>query len=280
MAARVRARHWSKTEILTAYLNTIYFGNGAYGVADGVEGVLRPQREDADARRGGAARRHPGGSVALGSGGAPARGAARRRDGAPARCSSRGTSPHADFVRANSAPLPKPEDVRLPASQSPKAPYFTNYVKQQLVDRYGSATVFGGGLRVRTSIDLRVQQAARDAIAKWLDRPGAPVGGARRDRPARTAACSRWSAATTTASRSSTSPCRASGSRARRSSRSCSRPRSRKASRRARRSSRSRSRCILDGTTLARAQLRGLVPRHDRPRSRRRSTPTTASTRS
>ena len=34
--------------------------------------------------------------------------------------------------------------------------------------------MFGGGLRVRTSINLRVQQDARDAIAKWLDWTGAP----------------------------------------------------------------------------------------------------------
>src|SRR6185436_10615970 len=81
---------------------------------------------------------------------------------------------HADFVRANRAPLPKPEDVRLPTSQNLKAPYFTNYVKQLLVERYGSSTVFGGGLRVRTSINLRVQQDARDAIAKWLNWTGAP----------------------------------------------------------------------------------------------------------
>ena len=73
---------------------------------------------------------------------------------------------HADFVRANKAPLPKPEDVRVPSGQNLKAPYFTNYVKQLLVERYGSSTVFGGGLRVRTSINLRVQQDAREAIAQ------------------------------------------------------------------------------------------------------------------
>ncbi|MDQ3858753.1 MAG: penicillin-binding transpeptidase domain-containing protein, partial [Actinomycetota bacterium] len=33
---------------------------------------------------------------------------------------------------------------------------------------YGTARVFGGGLRVYTSIDLELQRRARDAIAKWL----------------------------------------------------------------------------------------------------------------
>src|SRR5205085_6872079 len=30
-------QHWSKDRILTAYLNTIYFGNGAYGVQQAAE---------------------------------------------------------------------------------------------------------------------------------------------------------------------------------------------------------------------------------------------------
>ncbi len=40
--------------------------------------------------------------------------------------------------------------------------------------RYGSSTVLGGGLRVYTSLDLGMQQAAEDAIAAVLDQPGDP----------------------------------------------------------------------------------------------------------
>jgi hypothetical protein len=54
------------------------------------------------------------------------------------------------------------------------APYFTNYVEQQLIDRYGSGRVFGGGLRVNTTIDLDVQRIARQAITKWLTDPNGP----------------------------------------------------------------------------------------------------------
>ena len=89
----------------------------------------------------------------------------------------------AAFVRANKAPLPKPEDVHLPSGQNLKAPYFTNYVKQLLVDTYGSSTVFGGGLRVRTSINMRLQQDARER-----DRQVA--------RPDRTRPPRRWSPST------------------------------------------------------------------------------------
>ena len=37
-----------------------------------------------------------------------------------------------------------------------------------MIDHYGSSEVFGGGLRVTTTIDLELQEAARKAIAKWL----------------------------------------------------------------------------------------------------------------
>src|SRR5262249_4151433 len=80
---------------------------------------------------------------------------------------------HQDFVRANRRPLPRPQDVHLPGTQGP-APYFTNYVKQQLVEHYGSGTGFGGGLPVPPTIDLNVQRMARRAIAKWLPDPHGP----------------------------------------------------------------------------------------------------------
>ncbi|MGH9024618.1 MAG: penicillin-binding transpeptidase domain-containing protein, partial [Acidimicrobiia bacterium] len=42
------------------------------------------------------------------------------------------------------------------------------YVKQQLIPYYGSGKVFGGGLKIYTSIDLELQKIARESISKWL----------------------------------------------------------------------------------------------------------------
>ena len=36
---------WSKDKIITAYLNTIYFGNGAYGIEAAARDLLRPRRQ-------------------------------------------------------------------------------------------------------------------------------------------------------------------------------------------------------------------------------------------
>ncbi len=47
--------------------------------------------------------------------------------------------------------------------------FFFEYVRAQLIHRYGRATVDQGGLKVYTTIDLNKQRLAREAIAKVLD---------------------------------------------------------------------------------------------------------------
>ena len=79
-----------------------------------------------------------------------------------------------EFRKANRTPLPKPEDIHQPGVRGP-AQYLVDYVKQQLVDRYGTRKVFGGGLVVKTTIDLALQQRARNAISKWLHGPNMPT---------------------------------------------------------------------------------------------------------
>jgi penicillin-binding protein 1A len=56
-----------------------------------------------------------------------------------------------------------------------KEDFFFEYVRQQLVERYGAATVAQGGLKVDTTIDLNMQHQARTAIANVLDEPEDPA---------------------------------------------------------------------------------------------------------
>ncbi|MBJ7472632.1 MAG: penicillin-binding protein, partial [Solirubrobacteraceae bacterium] len=49
-----------------------------------------------------------------------------------------------------------------------------DYVKKQLIEEYGRSTVSRGGLKVYTTIDLRLQRAARKAMADNLGAPGMP----------------------------------------------------------------------------------------------------------
>jgi penicillin-binding protein 1A len=53
--------------------------------------------------------------------------------------------------------------------------FFFEYVREQLVHRYGAKTVKQGGLRVYTTIDLRLQRLARKAISEVLNQPEDPA---------------------------------------------------------------------------------------------------------
>jgi penicillin-binding protein 1A len=53
--------------------------------------------------------------------------------------------------------------------------FFFEYVREQLVHRYGAKTVKQGGLRVYTTIDLKMQRLARKAIAEVLNQPEDPA---------------------------------------------------------------------------------------------------------
>jgi penicillin-binding protein 1A len=54
-------------------------------------------------------------------------------------------------------------------------PYVFDYVKQALIRRFGQATVDKGGLKVYTTIDLRKQEQARQAILANEGQPGDPA---------------------------------------------------------------------------------------------------------
>ena len=56
-----------------------------------------------------------------------------------------------------------------------KEGFFFEYVRQQLIQRYGRTTVERGGLKVYTTLNLHAQELAHKAIAEVLDEPGDPA---------------------------------------------------------------------------------------------------------
>jgi penicillin-binding protein 1A len=173
LAWQLEQQH-DKDWIVTAYLNTIYFGNGAYGVQQaaltyfghGASQLTLPEAALLAGIPADPSRYDPVSNP---------RDARQRRNLVLRNLLEQGKISRGDMLAAMTARLPKPTDIRPPSVNTPVAPYFANYVKQQLVDEYGPARLFGGGYRVRTSIDLDVQKAARRAIKKWLTNPNGPT---------------------------------------------------------------------------------------------------------
>ena len=164
---------WSKDRILTAYLNTIYFGNGAYGILQAARtyfgGKSAGELTLAEAALLAGIPASPGLYDPVGN----PRAALARRSFVLDQLVEEGRITPADARRAERIDLPKPESVRLPGTRGP-APYFVNYVTDQLVAEFGAERVFGGGLEVRTTIDLELQERAREAIETVLTDPGGP----------------------------------------------------------------------------------------------------------
>ncbi len=56
-----------------------------------------------------------------------------------------------------------------------REPFFFEYVREQLDGRYGRKTVEDGGLKVYTTINLRMQELARKAMSEVLNQPEDPA---------------------------------------------------------------------------------------------------------
>jgi penicillin-binding protein 1A len=165
-------QHWKKLRILTAYLNTIYFGNGAYGIQRAAQTYFDTTASRLTLARAALLAGIPADPSRYDPVTNPKAARARRLEVLQSML-SQGDITKLDLERAVREPLPQAGDVRLPGIEGP-APYFVNYAKQQLIEKYGTRRVFGGGLNVQTTIDLRLQKLARQAIQSVLKEPNGP----------------------------------------------------------------------------------------------------------
>jgi penicillin-binding protein 1A len=163
---------WSKDRILTAYLNTIYFGNGAYGIERAARTYFGHRALKLTLPQAALLAGIPE-DPSLYDPVAHPRAAKARRAVVLRLMLQQHDITSGQYVKAARAPLPKPQNVHLSGVMG-QSPYFGEYVKAQLIDQLGAKRVFGGGFRVETTIDLRLQKLARDAIDKWLPSPTGP----------------------------------------------------------------------------------------------------------
>ena len=164
---------WTKDRILTAYLNTIYFGHGAYGIQQAARAYFKKGAQDLTLAESALLAGIPA-DPSLYDPAANPRSATLRRRHVLSLMLEQGKITPRQFAHADKAALPVPEDIRLPGTQG-DAPYFVNYVKDELIAEYGAGRVFGGGLKVTTTIDLKLQLKARAAIEEVLRNPDGPA---------------------------------------------------------------------------------------------------------
>jgi penicillin-binding protein 1A len=164
-------QQWSKKKILTAYLNTIYFGNGAYGVDQAALTYFGHHAKRLTLAEAGLLAGLPADPSRFDPVTKPKAARAQRETVLKTMLEIGSISPR-QFEAANRQPLPR--NVRPQGTRGPGG-YFTNYVIQQLVDQYRTRGVYGGGLDVKTTLDLGLQELGHKAIARWLKDENGPA---------------------------------------------------------------------------------------------------------
>jgi 1A family penicillin-binding protein len=164
LAARLEERY-SKQEILQEYLNTVYFGEGFYGVEAAARGYFGKTAADldyAEAALLAALVRSPSNDAPCV---APRR-ATNRRNLVLRLMRDQGYIDEAQFSRALSMPLPdRSHATVLSASNNGSTGlYFQEEVRRQLFAMFGGDRVLRGGLRVYSTYDPKLQRAAEQAI--------------------------------------------------------------------------------------------------------------------
>jgi penicillin-binding protein 1A len=165
-------RQWPKDKILTQYLNTIYFGNGAYGIESaartyfGADSEYDPHAERRATNLAPWQAAYLAGMIASPSAYDPVQhpvASHNRMNLVLANMLKQGMITRAQYDEQRNFYI-SPKNVRPPRPDS-RVPYFSSWVTQQLLDRYRSTgLVFGGGLKVTTSLDSDLQAAAEQAI--------------------------------------------------------------------------------------------------------------------
>jgi penicillin-binding protein 1A len=193
-------RRWPKKRILEEYLNSIYFGNGAYGVesaarvyfgkAHGYDSAAAPGQTSSgcgDAPRPSCASMltPDEGAMLAGMVADPSafdpltdrQAAYERRKVVLTDMLQLHYISLTDYAKYVKAPLPTHTSIQQPQEPA-AAPYFTSWLRPQILAAMGKGNgvsdnvaeyrAYYGGLKIRTTLDLKLQKAADEAISQEL----------------------------------------------------------------------------------------------------------------
>ncbi|HEV8648273.1 MAG TPA: transglycosylase domain-containing protein [Actinomycetes bacterium] len=181
---------YSKDQILEFYLNTIYFGRGAYGV-DAAARTYFPyfkcNNQNMNCKPAWTAKNLTPAQAAFLAGAIRSpefyskdrnrQSALARRNVVLRSMAEQGSLTQQQAAKATAAQLGTAKEAtrRGGGIASSPAPYFLEKVRQNLVDKLGAERVNLGGFRVVTTLDPRMQTAANKVVRTVLGRKGDPL---------------------------------------------------------------------------------------------------------
>jgi membrane peptidoglycan carboxypeptidase len=163
IALEVERKEDSKDQIIAEYLNTVYFGNNAYGIEAAAETYFNKSVEDLSIAESATLVGLLWSPSTLGE---DRHGAQYQRNLVLKKMFDTGYITSEDYDAALEEPVPEDWPVNPPTQSGFSGPAltrdFAEYAHEELIRRYGTNTVLQGGLSVYTTIDLRDQVAAHD----------------------------------------------------------------------------------------------------------------------
>ncbi len=156
-------RNFSKPEILQLYLNQVYFGEGAYGAQAAARNYFGKEVSEmtlADCALLAGLIRAPRANSPF----FKPENARKRRSVVLARMLDEKLITKAEAEAANAQPIP----LTKPIAFDSQAPYFVEHVRRKLEQKYGTAAVWRGGLKIYTTLDLEMQKKAEEVMEKSL----------------------------------------------------------------------------------------------------------------
>jgi penicillin-binding protein 1A len=151
-----------KEQILETYLNQIYFGQGAYGVASAAQSYFGKKLSALTLAESAFLAGLPKSPSRFSPFTAYDR-AKKRQEHVLFRMQEAGFIAPADRDAAVAEAL----TFHRPGSEH-LAPYFVEYVRQLLMAKYGETMVYKGGLQIQTTLNLEMQKAAEAAFASGV----------------------------------------------------------------------------------------------------------------
>jgi penicillin-binding protein 1A len=165
LAFRIENR-LSKDQILGIYLNHVYLGYGAYGVAAAAHAYFGKSPSDLSVGEAAMLAALPKAPSRITPFHDFPRAQARQRYVLDQMSELRYLTPaQADAARRE--PLVLVADRR--ALTNVAAPYFVETVRRHVAERYGSEELLANGLRIYTTLDMRLQRAAEAAVRRGLE---------------------------------------------------------------------------------------------------------------
>ncbi len=163
--------NFTKTEILETYLNQVYFGNLAYGIEAASQTYYSKPASELKLKEAALLAGLPQQPSVFDPFQRPEE-AVRRRNVVLQAMLEANFITRNQYDKAVEAPL-ELKQGRLYTRI--REPFFFSFVRDQLIEAYGAATVRTGGLQVFTTIDRDFQRYARQAIRENLDEPTDPA---------------------------------------------------------------------------------------------------------